>query len=471
MNSAPPLLGDVLLLCIVGVMGIHALSLLRRGRLLLLDPLFAFWAGILVIYVGQPLANSRVFIEWHNQDVFISTLAWTVLGLVCVIVGYEWNLGLLIGRKLPQAPARLAAQKLSFAGFGFILLGLLGYLYLFESAGGVGAWLEVPRGGTDYDNVSAYVAQMAELLPLGMILLLFQMNFHPTPLWRKVAIWLMAALVWWWFLYLGSRSKLIAFTIAALCACYLPKRKSPPLALASAVFLGLFVVSNFQEHYRDKFTDLSLNLDQIDTREAWGNILPTYLGGDKSLQGETVAPGVEFNCVMTVVELVPAKVPYNYGYGYLEIFTRWIPRTFWPEKSYPQMEAVQGVLQEGLLSDSIVRDTGLLMGPAFTFVGHWFYVGGPVGLIFGGLITGVLFRLIRTIHDRGRRSEGDILIYASLIGLGFTEAASTPFAWLSTMPFVLGPLALILFLCRAPAKNPRPRQPLPALMPAELNRA
>jgi hypothetical protein len=165
-------------------------------------------------------------------------------------------------------------------------------------------------------------------------------------------------------------------------------------------------------------------------------------------------------------------VPYNYGYGYLELFTRWIPRAVWPDKFYPQMEAVQGVLREAELSQANVRNTDILMGPAFTFVGHWYYVAGPVGLIFGGLLTGVLFRIIRTIYDRGNRSEGDILIYVSLIGIGFSEAASTPLAWLSTLPFVLGPLALILFLCRAPAEKGEPRRapPQPEIGNAALNR-
>jgi hypothetical protein len=451
MNANTPILGDVLLLCIVGVMAAHTLSLVLRKRLLLLDPLFAFWAGILVIYVNQPLADGRIFIEWHSEKIFEMTLLWTLLGMICVVAGYEWNLGVRLGLKLPQAPPELSARKMSVAGYGLIVIGALGYLYLFASAGGVREWLSVPRGGTDYENVSGYIAQSVDLLPLGVVLLLFQVHFHPTPPLKRIVVWLLAALLWWWFLYLGTRSKLIGFSIVALGAYYLPKGKSPPIPVIGATFLCLFMLSNFQEHYRDRFTDLSLNLDQIDAREAWGNALPPLLGGDRDLQKETVAPGIEFNCVMSVVELVPD----NYGYGYLEIFTRWIPRSIWPDKIYPQMESVQGVLREGMLSDANVRDTDLLMGPAFTFVGHWFYVGGPIGLILGGLITGVLFRTIRTIYDRGKGREGDILIYVSLIGLGFTEAAATPFGWLSTMPFLLGPLALILFLCRARSDDSR----------------
>jgi len=472
MNPGSTLLGDVLLLSIAGLMIAHTLSLIRRKRLLLLDPLFAFWAGILVIYVGQPLSFRQIFIEWHSEELFEATLGWTLAGLLCVLWGYEWSLGVRLGLKLPRAPAKLSPVKLAVAGYGLVFLGSLGYLYLFASAGGVKEWLAVGRGGTDYENISGYVAQLADLLPLGVVLLLFQTYFHPAPLPKQIALWLLAALVWWWFLYLGSRSRLIGFTIGGMGAYYLPKRKSPPLALAGAVFLALFVLSNFQESYRDRFTNLSLNLDQIDMREAQGNALPFFLGGDPALQADAVSSGIEFNCVMSVVELVPEKVPYNYGYGYLELFTRWIPRAVWPDKFYPQMEAVQGVLREAGLSQANVRNTDILMGPAFTFVGHWYYVAGPVGLIFGGLLTGVLFRIIRTIYDRGNRSEGDILIYVSLIGIGFGEAASTPLAWLSTLPFVLGPLALTLFLCRAPSEKGEPRRalPRPEIGNAALNR-
>jgi len=453
MKPGSTLLGDILLLCIAGLMAAHTLSLISRKRLLLLDPLFAFWAGIFVVYIIQPLSFRPIFVEWHSEELVDATLGWTLLGLFCVVWGYELNLGMRLGLMLPQAPAKLSAFRLTAAGYGAAALGLVGYSYLFASGGGVSEWLAVGRGGTDYDAISGYVAQLPDLLPLGVILLLFEMHFHPSPLPKKIALWLLAAVIWWWFLYLGSRSRLIGFTIAGMGAYYLPRRKSPPLVLAGAVFLALFILSNFQEAYRDKFTNLSLNLDQIDLNEAKGNAFPSFWGGDPALQAEGLSAGVEFNCVLSVIELVPDKVPYNYGYGFLEVFTRWIPRAMWPDKFYPQMEAVQGVLREGQLSGANVRDTEILMGPAFTFVGHWFYVGGPIGLIFGGFFTGVLFRAIRTIYDRGNRSEGDILVYVSLIGIGFGEAASTPLAWLLTLPVALGPLVLILFLCRASPEN------------------
>jgi hypothetical protein len=464
-DSTSSLVADALLLGIVSLIALHTVSLARRGRLLLLDPLFSFWAGILVVYVAQPLSFRGLFLQWHPADLIDDALVWTLLGIACVICGYESNLGVRLGRRLPYAPAQLAPRKLAGAGYVLLLLGVAGYLYLFHSAGGMREWLAVGRGATDYENISAYLGGLADLLPVGVLLLLFQMHFHPSPTWKRVSLWCLAALVWWWFLYLGSRSRLIGFTIAAMGSYYLPARRSPPPVAAAVVFLGLFILGNFQEAYRDRFTDLSLHLDEINLREAQANVLPAFLGGSRAAQAETVYPGIEFNCVLSVLELVPDKVPYNYGYGYLEVFTRWIPRAFWPEKSYPQMEAVQGVLREAQLSLASVRDSDLLMGPAFTFVGHWYYVAGPLGLGLGGLLTGILFRAMRTIYDR-RSSQGDTLIYVTLFGLGFSDAASTPLAWFNTLPFVLGPLAAVLYFCRVP--SPRPARPYTLCIPPRL---
>jgi hypothetical protein len=454
-----------LLLGIVTLMGLHTLSLARRGRLMLLDPLFSFWAGILVVYVAQPLSFRHLFLEWHSAQLIDEALAWTLVGIACVMCGYEMDHGVRLGVRLPPAPDELAPLKLACAGYVLLLLGVVGYIYLFQSAGGVREWLAVGRGGTDYENISAYLGGLADLLPVGVLLLLFQMHFHRSSTLKRVLLWCLAAAVWWWFLYLGSRSRLIGFTIAAMGSYYLPARRSPPPVAAAFIFLGLFILGNFQEAYRDRFTDLSLHLDEINLREAEASVLPAILGGNRETQAETVYPGIEFNCVMSVIDLVPDKVPYNYGYGYLEVFTRWIPRALWPDKSYPQMEAVQGVLREAQLSLASVRDSDLLMGPAFTFVGHWYYVGGPIGLALGGLLTGVLFRTMRTIYDR-RHSQGDILIYVTLFGLGFSDAASTPLAWVNTLPFILGPLAIVLFLCRVPA--PVRMRARPQLIPHRL---
>jgi hypothetical protein len=65
-----------------------------------------------------------------------------------------------------------------------------------------------------------------------------------------------------------------------------------------------------------------------------------------------------------------------------------------------------------------------------------------------------MFRAIRYIYDRQPGNEGDVVLYASLVPLGFGEAAGEPLMFLFTLPFTLGPLLIVLWWCRAPAASP-----------------
>ncbi len=230
------------------------------------------------------------------------------------------------------------------------------------------------------------------------------------------------------------------------------------MLIATSQFLGL---------YRQNFTNLSFNLDNIDLREAGAAILPAAFGGDKLSASDRMGAGIEFNVVLSVIELVPDQVPYNFGYGHLELLTRPIPRSIWPDKRYPHMESVQGVLRTGNLSGSTVKTSNqdLLAGPSFTFLGHWFYVAGPLGVLFGGILTGVLLRTIRGIHDRDPGNASDMIVFTSLIAIGLGEAAATPLLFLTSLPFQLIPLVVALRVSAARSQlawnfvpmRPRPR--------------
>lgn len=448
MILTPSVLADLLIVLIVGLIGFHSVKLITAKRWLLFDPLNAFWAGVLIIYVNQPISFAEKLISWHHDGVFAETLLWIFIGLLCVVVGYEHGIGPIRARIIPRCPAHLIPSRLVLSGYFLIGVGIVGYLYLFASAGGVTKWLAVGRGGTDYVNISGYWASLTSFLPVGILLLLFHASFHDVTKLKRILIWSLGCLMWLWFVYLGTRSRTITFALMLLAAYYLPKRSSPPVWLLAGGFIFISILVNFQAQYRSQFTNLSFNLENIDLNEAYLRTAPSFLGGDSGVQTKNVTRGMEFNCVMSVIQLVPNSVPYNYGYGHLEIFTRIIPRAIWPGKIYPGMEAVQGVLRQAKLANAYIRDTGLLMGPAFTFAGHWYYVGGPVGLILGGLITGSLLRIIRHVYDRsGGRSEGDIILYSALIQIGFMEVAATPLGWIYTLPLTLLPLLALFVFC------------------------
>lgn len=455
MILTPSPLADILIFCILGLIGIHTFKLHSKGRWLLLDPLNMFWAGVLVVYVMQPISHASTFIDWHPDGVFELTLFWTVFGLVFVLIGYEQPIGSFRDRIIPAMPYRFISTRFALGAYILIFMGIFGYMFQFASAGGAEKWLEVGRGGTDWDNVSGYMLATADLLPLGILMLLFHAELHPVSKAKRQIIWLLGFGMLLWFLYLGTRSRTISFSLVLLAAYYLPRRRNPPLWHAAFIFLMLFIIVNFQASFRGNFTNLSFNLNQINIEEAYRLSAPGFLGGNLETQAKDISKSIEFNCVMSVVELVPDRVDYNYGYGHLEIFTRIIPRALWPDKIYPSMESGQGVLREGGLTSATVRDTNLLMGPAFTFAGHWYYVGGAVGLMLGGLLTGAMLRLIRYIYDRSCGAEGDLILFTILSSVGFGEAAATPLGWIFNIPITLLPVLIIFYWSgeRIPSNN------------------
>lgn len=449
MNSLPVLAGVGVAFTVI-IVALHSWFLVKQRRWFAFDPLNTFWAGVLVCYVLQPLAHAATFVQWQGRDVVTATTWWIAVSLVPVAAGYNSRLGPQIGRRIPHPPVRLHPRKLFLSSWVLIGLGLMGYVYQMASAGGLRAWASVARGGTDWARVSAYTAGLAKLLPLGSILLLFHVEMHRVPRSRRVLSWALAWLIWLWFLYLGSRSRVIAQTAMMLSALYLPRRRQPRLAFLALGFVVLLVIVNFQVAYRGNFTNFSLNLGRVD----WGELGNRILGDaaeSPSSSGETsVSRGIEFNCVMTTIKLVPSAIPYNYGYPLLELFTRWIPRAVWPGKIYPGLEANFPIFHQGGLSQTWVKTSrrALLMGPALTFVGYWWAVGGPIALFLGGFLTGTMLRAIRTLYNRRPGSQGDLLLYNSLFLVGFTEAAATPLVWLYSVPFTLLPLVLVFRICR-----------------------
>jgi hypothetical protein len=446
--------GDFAIVCLLAVIGAHVALLHSQRRWLLFDPLNMFWAGYLVVYVLQPIKYGDVFIVWYSSEVFDQTLFWTVCAAVAVIVGYESGLGQSAGRWLPRLPERLCPARTGLAAIALLAVGLLGYGELVASAGTLGTWLSVARGGTDWEAISGYVAVLADLLPIGVLVLLFHAELHrPAPLWR-CASWALGVLLLLWFIYLGSRSRTIATLLLLLMAWHLPRRRNPPVILCAAAFLGLLLLVNFQTQYRENFTNLSLNLEDLDSADAWQEIAPTWLGGDPTRQIRLVSRGIDFSATMAVVALVPQQVDYNYGYALLEFVTRPIPRALWAEKRYPYYEAVTPIMQSAGLSSHWVRYGAqpVLTGPAFTFVGHWYAVGGPLALMIAGLATGAFFRMLRILLDRQPWSEGGMIFYSTLPMLGFLEAAATPLFWIFTYPFLWAGLLVVLQLARGSSR-------------------
>jgi len=345
---------------------------------------------------------------------------------------------------------------MQWAAYAAMGIGFIGYRYQFASAGGFSNWGASSRGGTDWNNVSASVAQLADLLPFGILLLLFEAEMHTREFAKRLFAWAIGSGMWLWMFYLGSRSRIIGFALAMLAAYYIPRRRNPPLALLAACGLILLISVEFLGQYRSQFTGLSFNVETADLSSMSENVLPAWLGGRSEAQKLAKGEGAEFNCVMGVIEVVPDSVPYDGGHALLEFLTRPIPRMIWPEKRYPHYESFTKVMNAaGIPGARIATESAdLVAGPAFTLVGHWYAIGGPIALALASFLTGTVFRTIRGIYDRSR-GEADAILYMMLGSIGFNEAAATPLFFLFTLPYTLLPVLLLFRICRitSPARG------------------
>ncbi|MBA4388070.1 MAG: hypothetical protein C0404_08825 [Verrucomicrobia bacterium] len=452
----PSILVDCIVVLMIAIIVAHSLVLKRQGRWMAFDPLVFFWIGVFVVYMLQPVANIEKLVAWHSIELLELTFLYILLAVICVIIGYESRLGIRLVSVIPGAPARLDGQKVIAACLLSVAVGFLGYLHLFGSSGGLGKWLSVARGGTNYDATFGYIAQLKVFFDGGVVFLLLCSLLFPLSRLARGAIWTFGILIIAWYLYLGSRSMFILLSLSVLSAFYLPKRTNPSLLLLGVVFFVVFTVVNFQGLYRDRFINLSFNVTTTEMVSSSALAVTVLdMERDNPQSQRKYNQGGEFNVMMNTIKYVPDEVPYHYGYNYLELFTRLVPRAWWPEKRYPGLEAFQGVLQRlGGGAPARVRRTNLIMGPAFTFVGYWYYLGGYVALVLAAIGTGVLFRLVRGLFDRAPGNQGDVILYSQLYLFGFGEAATTPTGWLYSLPFTMLFLLLVFRFCKAKPEIP-----------------
>jgi hypothetical protein len=447
-------LSDILVFSIIAIYICYVWLEKRKKRWFVFDPLNFFWIGVFVIYVKEIIENYEIYVTWYTEPIVQLTLLWILVGIVFLHFGYNLRLGRNLSRKIPRLPQKLSPKGLRSVAITLIFLGLLGWTKQIVDAGGLMAWAAVPRGGQNWETVSGYVTLMAKLLTVGIGLFVLQVEMYRSRKSLRFFAWILLALQLLFFLYLGSRSRIIAVVIVALMAWSLPRRKNPSLTVLVPLFLILLVVTNFQAQYRGHFKNFSFNFDEINWQEVPERVLPKFLTGQESSR-KKVSKGTELSLTMAVVSYVPERVPYALGYEFLQFFTHPIPRALWPGKRYPRSESWTPIHRLAGTSHHWVDyiRVPFLGGPSPGYVASWYYNGGFLGLLVGGILTGIFFRIVRSLYDRSWNNESYLVIYLIMAPIGFGEASSHPFSWLYSMPLILLPLICMFYFTRTQTRR------------------
>jgi hypothetical protein len=264
----------------------------------------------------------------------------------------------------------------------------------------------------------------------------------------RIVAWCVFATVLAWNFYLGTRSGVILLVGGAISAVYIPRRKNPSFLFLGMIFVALFAVVHFQERYRSEFYGLQINMQNYSVDDVYSTVVPTV--GASTAQTASAERGMDISCATATVLLVPDVVDYNWGYPFLELVTRWIPRSMWADKPYPLYEAITPIFAEADLSNSWYTDSAkpILVGPALTFVGHWWAMGGLIGVILAAFATGIFLAQIDSLLWDPRHGFGGGVLLMLLSVIGFLEAAATPTVWVFSVPFYALPVCVLLLAVR-----------------------
>ena len=427
-----------------------------------LNPVNVFWLAFVYAGVVQPLLAADEWIAFYGREVFLSTLAMFLVLGISFAVGYGLPFAPVASRVLPDF-SKPSQTKVLVAGVLLIALGLLGYYLVMKASGGPKYWLSGPRYNTDYEALSGYVYTLPRVATLGLMVLLCHAFSQRGVYLYKACVVSLAVVNTLWQAYTGTREGTIMMLVILYGSVFAALRRNPPLWTTALLLPAIVFIFGFIPTYRGDFRDLSFNLN-----DKPGVILDRSFGFFSDPDFGSQAPSTykpdkgpdlwsDFGMAISVAYYVPEKVAYDDGYMLLEVITHGIPRKFWPDKVYPESIAWDRFHRVANISKSENLE-GLRGGPSPTMVGKYYFIGGWLGLVLGGMFSGFCFRFLWEFLRRQLRYVTGVILLVASSGLGGMEMIH-PLSWsvFFWIPTVFIPFLFFVWIARDTNAPPEPR--------------
>ena len=417
-----------------------------------LNPVNAFWLAFVYVGVAQPLLSGDKWIPFYGESVFLQTLAMALVLGIAFAVGYGLPVARPWSRVIPDFSVP-SSSKVFWAGLLLLAIGMLGYAIIVTTGGGLWQYLSAPSENIDFE-LSGYVYTLPRVATLGLMVLLCH-AFSQRDAWLyKGGMVALAVVNTLWQAYTGTREGTIVMLVILFGSIYAAQRRNPPLLAVAVLLPTIFFVFGFIPTYRSGFRDLSFNLEdkprEVVDRSFGFFSDPEFGSRAPSTYQREKGPDLwsDFGMAISVAYYVPDRVGYDYGQMLLEIVTRPIPRSFWPGKDYPESRAWDRFHRVSGISDAL-NPAGYRSGPSPTMIGKYFYIGGWVGLVLGGLFSGLCFRILWEFLSRQLHLVTGVILLVASAGLGGMEMIH-PLAWSVNfwLPTVFAPFLLFVWISR-----------------------
>ncbi|MDB5351174.1 MAG: hypothetical protein JWN86_2421 [Planctomycetota bacterium] len=349
-------------------------------------PIWLFLAGYAQIYVVQAISYRDYAFRVRGEVVTTAANFRSFWALVVFFAVYHSGVAKKIASKLPAAPSQWPTA---------MVVGLSPLLVFW---GLVCSVLSL-RLGTIGGEESILVQFPMLMLVGGVILLVTGRNRdQPKPVLTLAGVLVCAAYSAIW-MFNAKRSHALFGVLAGVCAYYLPRWKRPSMpimavtGLACALSVSIAIGWRGTTRYEQSVNGFFQYLSEFNVSSILVNFnLKERDEVDPDARELVSKETEEYGGFLLMMDTVPHKSPYDYGWSYMRIFSTFIPRVIWPDKPlYGRHEWVSA----WIAGSEFPRDT-YFTGPAIGVLGATQLNGGGIAT---AIVMSALALIMRTAYD------------------------------------------------------------------------
>jgi hypothetical protein len=445
--SSPSLAG-MIVLAIAAVLIAPLVIRISRGSFDPFEPLFLFALAYGTMFVIRPALtlmshDPRYALPYGAIDVsgtFNEMLVIALAGALAFVAGYSSSIGATLGRRLtvPQRPINV--QLATALAIVIAAVAVLTFAAFVLTSGG---WKLILAGRStelteSMRSASKYLL-FGQLMLIPSCLVLLALG-KGSRLVRSVGVVTLCVAVVF-ALPIGSRAMLLSLAIGIGVYWYVARGRRPGvqfLCAVGAVALALSAVT-LQSRIASEREATGVRSLVTGIADNPGRVVEPISRGDDAAMAPLLA---------AALTVIPEEMHHTYGRALIgDLFVRPIPRELWPAKPEPPNVQVTETLFPTM--PWVNPEYSVLMIPYLDF--------GLAGVVALMLALGVG---LRTLYAYFMHNAGDLgaqLIFAATLSIVVSVARDSPVDSSTRAALVIGPLWLILWLARRPARGLEPR--------------
>lgn len=359
------------------------------------EPIYSISVIFFLIFVARALYIT--YTPAWSYPFHPEFIPWTLLlgtiGFVSLLVGYALKAGERISRRLPVFSSKWNKSRLILITTVYIAVGLVGYTYAIISSGGFQLFAVSLQGRRLLSVSNNWVfASTLILFHVATLLLVAYFARH-----RRLALLFLTTclLAVGSSLLLGGRSDALITILAAIVIFYYVRFggrrhliRQTPVVIVTAITFFLLVVIVGTLRWQGAAGRNVLEVDVASTVIS-GGVARRFL--------------LEFNQLdwfAATLELVPEKLPFQWGQSFLQFFSMFVPRALWAGKPEP-------------LAFHLNRIAG---GPGFgsppSLMGELYINFSVPGIIAGMFLFGVVARMLYAYLRANPQNLAVVALYA-----------------------------------------------------------